>query len=93
MRQVGYLAAAGIYALQNNIHASGYVRNSNQNQLLDSKNHSYWVDSLREKLGKIIARQLAGSPYMGMVQALVLGDKSGINSEQWQVLQRTAQII
>ena len=77
------------YALQNNIHASGYVRNSNQNQLLDSKNHSYWVDSLREKLGKIIARQLAGSPYMGMVQALVLGDKSGINSEQWQVLQRT----
>ena len=77
------------YALQNNIHASGYVRNSQQNRLQGSNWYQHSVDRLREKLAKTIEVHLAASPYMGMIQALVIGDKSAINSQQWLVLQRT----
>lgn len=77
------------YALQNNIHASGYVRSSQQNNLKSAKWYHHVIDRLRERLARIIAQTLAGSPYMGMIQALVIGDKSAINSQQWQVLQRT----
>jgi competence protein ComEC len=69
--------------------ATGSVRAGDDQSRLDPGPGWYWLDRLREQLRDHIARQLAGSPAMGLVQALSLGDRSSIPADQWEVLTRT----
>ena len=74
--------------LQKNIRATGYVIGQT-NQLLSTARNHYFLDSLREVIAQRIANDLPNSPYAAMIQALTVGVKAGITSDQWQVLQRT----
>jgi len=44
---------------------------------------------LREKIHQRMSRVLAGKPYGGVLQALAIGDESGIVQDDWQVFLRT----
>ena len=77
------------YMLQQNIRANGYVRNSTENKLLRSDWYDHPTDRIRQYLANSITRILKKSPYTPMITALVIGDKTGLLSAQWQVLQRT----
>ena len=70
------------------IGATGYV--SNDTALLPGTR--YPLLELRAGLRRQITAALAGSPYAGMVTALVTGDQSGITEDQWQVLQATSTV-
>ncbi len=71
---------------QQGIHATGYVRKNKQNRLLEPATAG--LGPLREKLLQILSN-LPDSRYQGLLQALTIGHKSAISSEQWQVLRQT----
>jgi competence protein ComEC len=71
---------------QQGIHASGYVRKSSENQPAGDIN--YGVDRLRENLQTLISR-MPDQQYTGLLQALTIGSKSLITSQQWQILRQT----
>lgn len=77
------------YALQHNIIATGYVTKSKLNQRLNSHWFYHPVDRLRQYFNQEIAQNVEDHSFMPMIQALVVGNKSGISQQQWQVLQHT----
>jgi competence protein ComEC len=77
------------WLFQNRIRATGYVVKNPSNQLLQIIKHRYWLDSVRQRLSETISQQLAGNPFLGLVMALTLGDKSQITPAQWQVFSAT----
>ncbi len=68
------------------IGAMGYVRDSNVNQRLY---RGGILDSLRQHLANQLRVLLQESPVQGVIEALVIGDRSGISQTQWQVLRTT----
>jgi len=76
------------WLFQQNIGATGYVRDSKDNARLKQPSNttiSYWREYLRDYLDKA----LVGSEHLGVVKALVLGDKSDITADQWRVFRQT----
>jgi len=71
---------------QQNIHATGYVRKSTQN--IKSSVQSNGINRLRAKLQYILS-VIPDPTYQGLLQALTIGQKSRISSEQWKVLRLT----
>lgn len=87
------------WLFQNNISAKGYVRNSSSNRLIvelasaallsrTALIHTR-INYCRYILKSKIEKALAGSPYLGMVVALTLGDKSAIAQADWQLFSAT----
>jgi competence protein ComEC len=72
--------------LQKNIRASGYIVAGGEN-LMGTRNVP--LQQIRQTIAQRINNDLTNSPYTAMIQALTVGIKAGITSEQWQVLQRT----
>ena len=68
------------------VHASGYVRKSDKNQLTGVVTKG--IDSVRENLLKILSA-LPDSTYAGLLQALSIGHKSAISTQQWEILRLT----
>ena len=77
------------HALAINIRATGEVQNSKDNRLLATPTLSQALNRFRQLLAHTIAAALPSLPYQAMISALVMGDKTGITQDQWQVLQRT----
>ena len=71
------------------VSATGTVREGPGNLRLDSGPGPYWLDRLRQGLREHIRGVLGDSPASGLVQALVLGERSAISQDQWEVLRRT----
>lgn len=74
------------WLFQQNIGATGYVRKSLQNKRLapsDSWRIGGWREAVRRYLDK------SNNEHIGVIKALVLGDRSGISAEQWQVFRKT----
>lgn len=69
------------------IRATGYVRTSTINRRLAPA--GWGVDGLRREIGRRLQAALGDSGASGLIRALVLGDRSGIGPEQWEVLTRT----
>jgi len=71
---------------QQGIHATGYIRKSEENR----KTHiaDWGMDLIRENLLRVLSK-LPEPEYQGLLQALTIGHKSAINSQQWQVLRQT----
>ena len=74
---------------QHHIRATGYVRASTNNQQLTSPWYASPLLRVRSQLRESISMWLPDSPVRGLVLALAIGDRSLINTEQWQWLQRT----
>ncbi|GKS69423.1 competence protein ComEC [Nitrosomonas sp. PY1] len=82
------------WALEHNIRATGYVRSSTFNKLLQSIVHhpKYWIEHLREAIQQRFEERLPNSPYVGILQTLATGDQSVIARDQWEALTRTGTV-
>jgi competence protein ComEC len=69
------------------IKATGYVRDAAENGRLSRSLDL--IGRLRQGTRDHLATVLAGSPALGLVEALVLGDRSALRPDQWSVLSRT----
>lgn len=78
-------------ALARNIRAVGAIRKTTFNQRLNNFvwRPAYMVEAVREKIHHRMSRVLGSKPYSGVLQALVIGDESGISQDDWQVFLRT----
>lgn len=74
---------------QKRIRATGYVRAKPPPQLRTDYSARYAVDRLRQRLGERIRKLLGEQPHVGIIVALVNGDRSGITDKQWIVFRRT----
>ncbi|MBY0577530.1 MAG: DNA internalization-related competence protein ComEC/Rec2 [Burkholderiales bacterium] len=77
--------------LERGIRATGYVR---QGVLLDRfvMKPSTIVEAVREKLRDKVFAALPGSPYRGVIAALLMGEQKAISQEDWQIFRRTGII-
>lgn len=79
------------WALERNIRATGYVRPSAENRLLQAwvPAPAHWIENVREEIRHRFAANLSGQAYTGILQALVIGEQHAIPRDQWQVFTRT----
>jgi competence protein ComEC len=77
------------WLFQQGVRAVGSVRTSADNRPLDAGVGGYWLGRLRQHLSERLAAVLGDRPELGLVQALVLGERSGISSATWDSLMRT----
>jgi len=79
------------WALSENIRATGSIKAKADNKKLQDFvwRPGYIVEHVREVIQQRISRVLAGKPYSGIVQALVMGDDSQIAANDWQLFLRT----
>ena len=79
------------WALAENIRATGTIKAKADNTKLQDfvwRPH-YLVEHLRELVQLRISSVLAGKPYSGIIQALVMGNDSQIAVNDWQLFLRT----
>ncbi len=69
------------------VRATGYVRASTANGRLEAA--GWGVDRLRQQIRQRLRAVAGDTGALGLIQALVLGDRSGIGHEHWEVLTRT----
>ncbi len=69
------------------IKATGHVRDAAKNQRIEAS--SDLIGRWRQRLRDHIAGILGGSRALGLVEALVLGERSALTPDQWEVLTRT----
>lgn len=79
------------WALAENIRATGSIKAKADNKKLQDFvwRPAYIVEHVREIIQQRIALVLAGKPYSGVIQALVMGDDSQIAVNDWQLFLRT----
>lgn len=79
------------WALERNIRAGGYVRTDEGNLRLAARVYrpAYLIEVVRETLARRFQSVLAGRPYVGVLQALAIGEQKAISPMQWQIFQRT----
>jgi len=76
------------WLFQNGIHATGYVRESEVNRMLQPAG-LFDDTASRQKIAETITSMLDGSAFAGFITALVVGDRSAIAPRQWDVLINT----
>ena len=76
------------WLFERGIRATGYVRKDIDNQLIEKPN-PFSVNVIRESLKKKVVALLPDSEFRGLILALVIGDRSEIKDDQWQVLTAT----
>ncbi|MBP6583377.1 MAG: DNA internalization-related competence protein ComEC/Rec2 [Chromatiaceae bacterium] len=77
------------WLFQQGIVATGYVREGGDLGLIDAGAGPYWIDRWRQGLSERLGRVLGGSPAVGLVLALVLGEDAEVTPAQWEALTRT----
>ncbi len=80
------------WLFQHGIQATGYVRKStlNKREQVASNSINYFRQSLSKQIDAIASHTEANaSPFLSLVKALAVGDKSSISSLQWRVLANT----
>lgn len=74
------------WLFQQDIRATGYIRNGIENQLLeDPSSNDYGIDRFRQSLAEQLDRHLKDNSYLGLYKAIILGIKTDIPAEQWEV--------
>lgn len=73
---------------QQNIHATGYVRDSEANIRL-AEASEFSLNALRQRLSADIQQALGNDEHAGLITALAVGDRSPISDEHWATLIRT----
>ncbi len=78
------------WLLQNQIGATGYIRNQPRPILLQENGSFLNIDRFRQTIiDKLDRMQLQ---HVGLIKALTVGDKQGLNAEQWQLFRRTGTV-
>jgi len=76
------------WLFQQRIRATGYVREDERNRRL-SDLHSGLITRAREQLRSAMETMQAEYPAMGLIRALVMGDRSAIRPPDWNILNHT----
>ena len=72
------------------IRATGYVRDHPDNIALgDAAGPRHALQRLRQRLSRAFGDALVGSSYLGLLQALALGERGDIGTSQWATLRAT----
>ncbi len=71
------------------IHATGYVRESSENLKRADSGSKYFLQSLRQTLRDRVHHVVTDPAIAGIIVALVIGDRSGLSREQWDLFART----
>ena len=79
------------WALERNIRATGYVRETEENRLLEESVHQagYRIERMRQVIRERFIRSLPESAYTGVLIALAVGDQRAISHDQWRIFTRT----
>jgi competence protein ComEC len=76
------------WLFQQKIHATAYVRKSELNKRVGAA--EFWrIDAWRQSLSRYLSRVLQDNQHVGIIQALVLGNRNDISQQQWDVFRRT----
>ncbi len=73
---------------QKNIHATGYIRKSEDNRKLADAS-VFSLDALRQRISADIQLILKDEEQAGLITALAVGDRSPISDKHWDTLIRT----
>ncbi|PCJ33180.1 MAG: DNA internalization-related competence protein ComEC/Rec2 [Gammaproteobacteria bacterium] len=76
------------WLFQQQIAATGYVKQSQYNQRLSSP-PPYAINSLRQSIVSRLESHLSESSQLGLIQGLTTGFRDNISTAQWQVLRST----
>ncbi len=68
--------------------ATGYVKRSNNNQLLVSDKASS-INTMRQYIRQHLSEHLSKLEFSGVINALIIGDRSRISSDQWEMFKQT----
>ncbi len=73
----------------NGYRATGYVRESQHNELLGQ--NAWWYQSgiWRERAAERLGKAVTGADMRGLIKALVIGAKDEISNQQWNILRKT----
>lgn len=73
---------------ENNIVATGYIVLNNKNNLMGYNSVNFF-ERIRQTINNDLDLLLKDNPYKGFIKALIIGVKSDISEQQWQVLSIT----
>lgn len=76
------------HLFSNNIHATGYVKKSIDNQFIANSGLSS-IHTIRENIRQSIQPVLQIFEFSGVMNALIIGDRSLISDNHWQLFQST----
>ena len=68
--------------------ATGYVRRSDVNQLMFN-NATPSINSIRQNIQQHLSSSLSHLEFMGVINALIIGDRSLINQDHWELFKAT----
>lgn len=77
------------WLFEQGIAATGYPRGREAFERLDAGPGAYWLTRLRQRLAEHLAGALDGSPQLGLIQALTLGERGALERETWDTFTRT----
>ncbi|MCP5245797.1 MAG: DNA internalization-related competence protein ComEC/Rec2 [Burkholderiales bacterium] len=79
------------WALERNIRAVGYVRESDENIRLESQTLSlfYTLQQTRQQIQQRFDQILQNRSFTGVLKTLATGDQRAISADHWQILTRT----
>lgn len=80
------------WLLQKGIVATGYINNREQTVLLGHSRWRFPVQQARFDLQGFLTRQLGELRSEPLLRALLIGDRSGMQTTQWQVMQQTGTV-
>lgn len=68
--------------------ATGYVKKSNNNQLLTASN-TLTINSIRQNIRLTLSSHLTDFSFLGVINALIIGDRSLISQSHWDLFKAT----
>jgi competence protein ComEC len=71
------------------INATGYVRTSSANQRINTNANTFSIDRLRQDIRYLLSPQIEKKTFGGVINALVIGDRSLIPDKQWSLFRST----
>lgn len=77
------------WALQEGIHATGYIVKDSEHKLLSQHSWRCLIDRFRQYLKDKITANLQVTQTSPWIYALSLGERQGISQDEWQVLRNT----
>lgn len=77
------------YLFREGIGATGYVRDTSNNQRLGVASRGYWSTRVRGWVGARIAEAVGEHRMLGILQGLAIGDTRAMQVEQWRVFAAT----
>ncbi len=77
------------WLFEQGIKATGNLRKGAPPVLLDPGPGPQWLNRVRQEFAEHLGRVLGDAPALGLIQALTIGDRSGFEPSDWELLTRT----